>query len=405
MRIRLVSGDSDLGKLCSEILQEFPVSNWHLSIGDDGNAPDLYLWDVDPGKELPLESERLLARYVYLVNRNDVGRFRAQHGNADANILLKPVSRTTLAAFLGYAVGAHQEHLSAAGDLRADRDDMLQCLIHANLKLQEFDQDRTNFLARALHEFRAPLTAINGYCGLLLKQVPGPLNHNQMEVLQRSQHSIRRLSRLVSAMVQLSVSRQVKTPPQLAEGDLRACIEQALHEVGPTADSKRLSISVDLHPETPTLHFEAGQIEQVLINLMDNACKFTPRSGHIGVSGYPYYWERRAAKAHATVPADRRTTDSVSPNVYRVDIFNSGPLIPWGHLEEIFEEYTSYAGGSDRSGGGLGLAICRLIITQHEGRVWAENTDKGPMFSFVLPLCPRQHGAESNSHGVLAGRI
>jgi signal transduction histidine kinase len=54
---------------------------------------------------------------------------------------------------------------SSASLLRADRDDILQCLIGANLKLQEYDQDRTNFLARGVHDFRAPLTAINGYCG------------------------------------------------------------------------------------------------------------------------------------------------------------------------------------------------------------------------------------------------
>jgi signal transduction histidine kinase len=55
-------------------------------------------------------------------------------------------------------------------------------------------------------------------------------------------------------------------------------------------------------------------------------------------------------------------------------------------LSTIFEEYTSYAGGQDRSGGGLGLAVSRMIATQHDGGVWAENTDRGPKFSFVLPV-------------------
>jgi hypothetical protein len=59
---------------------------------------------------------------------------------------------------------------------------------------------------------------------------------------------------------------------------------------------------------------------------------------------------------------------------------------PAGAPANIFEEYTSYAGGQDRSGGGLGLAICKMIATLHGGRVWAENTETGPMFSFVLPV-------------------
>jgi signal transduction histidine kinase len=73
------------------------------------------------------------------------------------------------------------------------------------------------------------------------------------------------------------------------------------------------------------------------------------------------------------------------PNAYRVDIRDSGNSIPAEHIDHIFEEYTSYAGGRDRSGGGLGLAISRMIVDQHDGRIWAENTESGPMFSIVLP--------------------
>jgi two-component system, OmpR family, sensor histidine kinase VicK len=78
--------------------------------------------------------------------------------------------------------------------------------------------------------------------------------------------------------------------------------------------------------------------------------------------------------------------DGAEPNSYRVDIRDSGTPISPQYLESIFEEYTSYSAGGDRSGGGLGLAICRTIIDQHRGRVWAENTDKGPVFSVVLPF-------------------
>jgi K+-sensing histidine kinase KdpD len=81
----------------------------------------------------------------------------------------------------------------------------------------------------------------------------------------------------------------------------------------------------------------------------------------------------------------RRQINTRDPNSYRIDIVDSGGAIPEEHLEGIFEEYTSYAGGRDRSGGGLGLAICKMIVTEHEGHVWAENTETGPMFSFVLP--------------------
>lgn len=389
MRISLLSPDSDLHKMCREILGQFPGRGGHLLVAaedpDTGTA-DLYIWDVQPETVFPKTLHHHLSKYLFLLDRKDVPKFRESLGQAEATILLKPLTRATLAAFLGLAVAAYEDRVATASSLRADRDDILQCLIQTNLKLQEFDQDRTNFLARALHDFRAPLTAISGYCGLLLNEALGTVNEEQREVLQRMQHSTKRLSRMTSSMFQLSVGRRVKKRPNLAEADIRECIEQALHEITPMADGKCLSISVDLSPDTPMLHLEQGLMEQVLINLLDNACKFTPKAGRIEIRGYPYFWERRSACASVAVVSERRRKESRQVNAYRVDILDSGPLVPPEHLEDIFEEYTSYSGGQDRSGGGLGLAICRMIVAQHEGRVWAENTSAGPTFSFLLPI-------------------
>jgi NtrC-family two-component system sensor histidine kinase KinB len=270
--------------------------------------------------------------------------------------------------------------------LRADRDEILQCLIQTNLKLQEYDQDRTTFLARAVHDFRAPLTALSGYCGLLLSEPLGPLTESQREVLGRMQHSATRLSRMASAMFQLSVGRHVKTRPDLQPGDIRACLDQALHEITPFADEKSISIAPALEPSGEGLYFETGQLEQVLINILDNACKFTPKTGAIEIRGYPYFWERRGVLSLVPAAAERRVRSVHEPNSYRIDISDSGAPIPDQHLSRIFEEYTSYAGGRDRSGGGLGLAICKMIVTQHDGRVWAENRASGPCFSIVLPM-------------------
>ena len=224
MDIQLVSKDSDLQKLCREILQEIPERPWTVSTGlptDSAAESDLYIWDYRVGVDLPKVVESGSPKHLFLVHRKDVASFRQAVGTSETNILLKPVTRATLAAFLGLAVAAHQERLSTARSLRADRDEILQCLIQANLKLQEYDQDRTNFLARAVHDFRAPLTAISGYCGLLLSEPMGQLNEDQKEVLRRMQHSSKRLSRMAAAMFQLSVGRQVKTRPDLRAGDIR----------------------------------------------------------------------------------------------------------------------------------------------------------------------------------------
>jgi len=227
---------------------------------------------------------------------------------------------------------------------------------------------------------------LSGYCGLMLDEAFGPVNAAQQEVLGRMRRSAQRLSRIASAMFQLSVARHVKKQSHLERGDLQQCLDQALHEIAPFADERRITIAAELEPVDEDLLFEPGQVEQVLVNILDNACKFTPKAGLIEIRGYPFFWERRSVQSGMSPQVERRQRVVGAPNSYRIDITDSGAAIPEEHLDSIFEEYASYAGGRDRSGGGLGLAICRLIMTQHDGRVWAENTDLGPRFSMVLPL-------------------
>lgn len=387
MKVRLVSQDPVLHQLCRETVGEFRPNGWEfVSDAANGFGDCLTIWDYTPGLSLALDPGWNPATHLFLVNRPDIEAFRHVVPCAEATILLKPITRTTLSAFLTHALTAEKGQVSSANMLRADRDEILQCLINANLKLQEYDQDRTNFLARGLHDFRAPLTAINGYCGLLLSEALGPVTGEQREVLQRMKHSAKRLSRMASAMFQLSAGRQNKNRPEFRRGDMQDCIEQALHETGPQAKGKQISISLDLEQETRPLYFEQERIEELLINLLDNACRFTPRNGQIDICGYPFFWERRSVRSDGSAVNERRRESSIEANAYRIDISNSGTPIPQQHLKSIFEEYTSYAGGQDRSSGGLGLAICRMIAIQHCGHIWAENTSAGPRFSFVLPV-------------------
>jgi len=398
IEISLDSSDLELRKLLREVLAEIREPQCSLTVarfGETQSEADLSLWDYEPDKPLPVRTGFRASRHLFLVNPKDLAQFRAAIAPAEANILLKPVTRSTIKASVSLAASAHEERVSVATLLREDRDDLLQCLIQTSLHLQDYDHERTAFLARAVHDFRAPLTAVNGYCGLLLGEHLGSLNETQKEVLQRMQHSARRLSRMASAMFELSVGRQVKRRPHLLQNDIRECLDQALHEIMTFADEKRIAITTDLAPCDFPLYFEAGQVEQVLINILDNACKFVPKAGTIEVFGYAYFWERRSTGLAIPPAAQRRRVDLNDPNCYRIDIQDSGAPIPSEHLYRIFEEYTSYDGSGDRSGGGLGLAITRMIMAQHDGHVWAENTAFGPRFSLVLP---KHHRVDDNSY-------
>jgi signal transduction histidine kinase len=390
MIVHLVSPDPELHNLCREIIAEMPecTGKWTLSASQDIDSAirikeaDLKIWDFYRNFTIGDRFRGVNgARHVFLVDRNDLAMFEECTATAEAHILLKPLTRASLATFLISAASRGSEKC-----LRADRDEVFQCLIQTNLKLQEYDHDRTTFLARAVHDFRAPLTAISGYCGLLLNEPIGDLNETQREVIRRMHNSAKRLSRMANAMFELSVGRQIRRTPELQTGDIRECIDQALHETAPFADEKAISISTDIEACDSELYFESGRIVQVLVNILDNACKFTPRNGSIEIRGYPFFWERRRAEAQAQLPAERRRAADYAPNSYRVDISDSGAPIPGDHLRRIFEEYTSYGGPRDRSGGGLGLAICKLIVMQHEGCIYVENKDSGPVFSFLLPI-------------------
>jgi signal transduction histidine kinase len=261
----------------------------------------------------------------------------------------------------------------------------LQRLLQANLRLQEYDQQRTNFIARAVHDFRAPLTALSGYCGLLASGQLGPLNTQQIDALKRMEHSGKRITRMASAMFELSISSKVNRKLDLRESDILERIKQALHEIMPLARDKQIRVeATDIVPPDRPLHFEPSEIEQVLINLLDNACKFSRREGLIEVRGYPYFWERRFL-VQGSAPRERRIDTVRRPNSYRIDIKDTGPGIPSNRLNHIFEEYHSYSGPQDRSGGGLGLAICRMILSRHQGSIWADSHENGALFSFVIP--------------------
>jgi len=393
--VALFTYDQELATFCREVLAEVFGPESALVTRAGGrveSGDDVCVWDFVPGESLiprdlsPVDP----AKHFFLVHRDHLAALQAHLGAADLNVLLKPVTRATLRAFLDGVARRREERPNPdrIATLRVERDEMLQVLILANLKLQEYDQQRNRFLARSLHDFRSPLTAIGGYCGLLLEEDAGPLSAEQAQILQRMQHNVRRLSRLSESMFQLSIPRDVEQSPKLERANIRDSIDEALGDVTLFLEDKRILVSVDVESSEDLL-FEPSQIQQAICNLLDNACKFTPRDGTIDIRGYPFFWERRSAEvAIIERSIDRRSRQTKAPNSFRVDIRDSGPGIPEAVVETIFEEFSSYSGGQDRSGWGLGLAISRMILHRHRGRIWAESHPDGAVFSFVLPFQP-----------------
>ena len=395
--VALISRDDGLKRLCREALATLSARQWNLVVADPDDATpaaDMFIWDSDLQTPLPhLLEPRRPAVHVLAISREQAARVLDVLPLSAVTVVLKPVHLDTLRTLLEQAAN-HYESLSGAGtgrmgSLRQDRDAMLDCLVATTLRLQECDQDRMNFLARAVHDFRTPLTAVNGYCGLLLSGQFGPITAAQQEVLERTLHSVRRLSRLAAALFQWSSEMHVGLRPQIRQADIQECCRQAIHEVKPFAGEKSISIELDLQAPGHPLCFDATQVEQLLINLLENSCKFTPRGGHMQIRGYPAFWDRRSASAaQEPVLIERRRAPSRRANVYRMEVTDNGMGVRPEHLRTIFQEHTSYGGGTDRSGSGLGLAICKRIVAEHGGEIFAESGNQGVTFIFMLPFAP-----------------
>jgi signal transduction histidine kinase len=402
MHVALISRDESLSGLCREVLDSLPGRHWSLLVASpDAPAPeaDLYLWDCARRMPLPplLAEPRSPHAHLLLIDREEARNILELLPCSAVTLVLKPVNPDALRTFLEQAA-------RRVGSLRHDRDAILDCLLATTLRLQEYDQDRMNFLARAVHDFRTPLTAVNGYCGLLLSGEFGALNDAQQEVLDRTLHSIRRLGRLATALFQWSSGLRVGLQSEIREADIQECCRQALHEIRPLAGEKSIAVDLDLRAPEQPLCFDPAQMEQLLINLLENSCKFTPRGGYIRLRGFPAFWDRRStALSRAPISpnrdssAERRRVSSRYANAYRMEVSDNGMGVRPEHLQSIFQEYTSYGGGSDRSGSGLGLAICKRILAEHGGRIFAESGNQGVTFVFHLPFASVAAGDPSNA--------
>ncbi len=363
--------------------------------GETVPQADVYVWDFESESDLQAHIfARDSAQHLLLVDAKSLER--ASSLSQSACILLKPVSAVTLRAFVELALKTWELRQEAreAENLRLDRAALLQYVLEVNLKLQEYDQERSNFLARAIHDFRAPLTALHGYCGLLAEGKLGPVNVGQRDLLERMRYSTRRLTRLASGTLELLTQGRLNRVPDRNSGDIEEAVDQALHDVYPLILDKQIEVDVQVEPASKELLFEPEQIQQVLINLLENSSKFTPRGGKVTIRGYVVHED-----------ADRRGLTSHMPpgtcDGYRVDILDSGPGVPTHLAEKVFEQYATYAGTGDRSGGGLGLAICRAIVVAHGGVIWTTPGREGGRFSFILPAAATRIQTKSTPYSSL----
>jgi signal transduction histidine kinase len=389
LTIYLICADQALVEVCRGVLDHLGLQRGDLRVSANGIVPeetDICIWDTESMPKVPAamfaadhSTKLVIVRKALLPSVRDrlppEGKFLFLHS---------PVSKLTLRVFLESAIARLESARSGRNGIgtSGQRDVIFQKLLETNWKLQEYDTERTCFLTRAVHDIRAPLMAIQGYCGLLLAGQFGATNDDQVQILERMQRSLERLGRLAEAMMELGMGGKAATKLKLENSCVESCVNQAVHEIRPIAQQKQIDVALELTPPIAPLFFDSSQMEQVLVNLLDNSCKFTQRRGSIKIRGYSVY-------------PDSDTTET-SFGGYRLDIDDTGPGIAKDRIEHVFDEYTSYGGPTDRSGSGLGLAICKLIVSAHNGRIWATSERSGTTVSLVLPYPRTQVEHKSN---------
>ncbi len=224
--------------------------------------------------------------------------------------------------------------------------------------LTERDILRAEVIATVSHDLRQPLTAIRAGLGLL-ESAGDRLTPDERELLAAARLNGERLRVQVDDILAANQLEADALRLERAPLDLREVVTQALAVVRPSFTNKDQSLDHDL-PEPLPLHGDARLLEQVVVNLLDNATRHTPPGARITVSA-------------------RRAGDAV-----HLMVRDSGPGIPAAELDTIFARFhrLDHAAG----GSGLGLSIVRAIVALHGGRAWAENhAGEGATFRVALP--------------------
>ncbi len=227
----------------------------------------------------------------------------------------------------------------------------------------ETESLRNSLLAGISHDLRTPLAAIIGAASTLDGD-DARLDVDSRRELARNIHDeAQRMARLANNILDMARLDSGAVTLNREWYPLEEIVGGVLSRLQPRLEGRPVSIS--LPRDLPLLHLDAVLIEQLFVNLIENALKYTPTDSAIAVSA-----SRDATEVTVTL-ADR------------------GPGIPPGSEEALFDKFYRAKPEQTQSGVGLGLTICRAIVTAHGGRIWAENrAEGGAQFHFTLPIEP-----------------
>ncbi len=272
--------------------------------------------------------------------------------------ILKPIKKMRNAA-KSIASGNFKERIPITSNDEIGQ--LAQTFNSMTQSLDELERMRSSFISDVSHELRTPMTIISGFVeGILDGTIPEEEKGKYLEIVLSE---VKRLSRLVNDLLESSRLEQGKTVIEKKNVDMNRLATESIIAYEQRLTDKRINVNLELDEETCYALADKDAIKRVLINLIDNAIKFTPEGGDIEI-----------------------TTEKRNSRVY-VSVKNSGEGMSEEELRHIWERFykSDKSRSMDKKGVGLGLYIVKTIITQHGGEITAES-EEGKYARFVFDL-------------------
>jgi len=308
-------------------------------------------------EDLPRSASVVALEEMHLIKmrRDDFQRLLSDSTKLDVGMLRKLSSRLREADDLITSTTRARRTLhTQVNELAAENQELLN--------LQRLREQTTDLV---VHDLRNPLHSISGAVGLLQMVLPEVVLQENHELFELINHTCARMQRLVESLLDISRMEAGEAELALELANLPQLIQSAVTRVSPVMQSHGLASQVFMPAHLPRLPIDIDKIDRVLINLLDNAIKFTPNGGLISVKAEP-----------------RGPFIAISIN-------DTGSGISPEQRDQIFERFARGNQGSSLVRGfGLGLTFCRLAVEAHGGKIWIEDGDGGVGCKsiFTLPL-------------------
>ncbi len=234
-------------------------------------------------------------------------------------------------------------------------------VLHDVTEQRAFERVRSEFVLRASHELRTPVTGMSMAFGLLRERLKFPPEARENDLLETIGEEMQRLTQLINDLLNFSRYQSGLQKLELAPCAIDELLDRALLRFADQAASKQIELVKALEPPLPRIQADIGQLDRVLDNLLLNAIRHTPSGGHI--------------RLHARRHAERVI----------VSVEDDGEGIAYGQQGRIFEPFVQV--GRKKGGAGLGLALCKEIVQLHGGRMGVfSRPGQGTQFYMALPV-------------------